>query len=318
MKMKNRRSIGFCLPCCLVLLSQLAVVQSTCAAADLSGELAVGVSQRHDNLNWSIAGGTVNVLSELKWESMSITQLQTFGELQLSNDRLLRAKLGYGVISSGSNQDSDYNGNNRTQEFSRSISKAGGDVFDGSISLGKRFRLSQPGGTNGFYVTPFFGISVHRQNLKMVEGVQTLSVGFPAIPLGPFPGLDSSYDANWVGPWFGAEAMIEAERGWIAKAGVEYHSIDYSASANWNLRTDLAHPLSFRHIAAGEGIVMSLGATYPFGKNWKLDFILENFNWNTHAGTDQVFLANGTAGFMRLNAVKWDSTSCRFGVVREF
>jgi len=318
MKMKNRHGIGCCLPCCLVLLSQLASLPGTSTAADLSGELTVGISQRHDNLNWSIAGSTVNVLSELKWESMSITQLQTAGEIRLNNDRLLRAKLGYGVIYSGTNQDSDYNGNDRTQEFSRSFSNAGGDVLDGSISLGKRLRLLESSGRNGFYLTPFVGMSMHRQNLKMTDGVQTLSVAPYAIPLGPFPGLDSSYDANWLGPWLGAEAMIESERGWIAKASVEYHLIDYSASANWNLRADLAHPVSFRHTTNGEGFVMSLGASYPFGKNWKLDFILESLNWNTRNGSDQVFLADGTVGHMRLNAVNWDSTAIHIGIVREF
>jgi len=69
----------------------------------------------------------------------------------------------------------------------------------------------------------------------MTDGVQIIPAS------GPFPGLASSYDAQWIGPWLGAEALIEAERGWSIMANFEYHLADYSASANWNLRTDLAH-----------------------------------------------------------------------------
>jgi len=101
-------------------------------------------------------------------------------------------------------------------------------------------------------------------------------------------------------------------------ASVEYHLVDYSASANWNLRADLEHPVSFIHAASGDGVVLSLGAAYAVDKNWKIDFMMEQQNWSTGAGNDQVFLADGTVGYTRLNAVNWDSTAYYFGVVREF
>ena len=310
--MKNRSNTTPCISGFVVFISLLLVPPVVYAAADMSGELSVGISQRKDNLNWSIAGSTVNVLSELKWENMSITQLQAAGEIHLKNDRRVRAKLGYGVIDSGTNQDSDYNGNNRTQEFSRSISNAGGNVLDASIALGKKLLLRDLSAGKSFYVTPFVGLSINQQNLTMTDGVQIIPAS------GPFPGLASSYDAQWIGPWLGAEALIEAERGWSIMANLEYHLADYSASANWNLRTDLAHPVSFRHTATGAGFVMSLGASYPVKKNWEMEFTLVRQNWSTNAGSDQVFLADGTFGYMRLNAVNWDSTAFYFGIIREF
>ena len=302
----------------VVFISLLLVTLAVYADADMSGELSVSISQRNDNLNWNIAGSTVNVLSELKWENMSITQLQVAGEINLSNDRRARAKLGYGAVDSGTSQDSDYNGNNRTQEFSRSISNAGGDVLDASIGLGKKLYLRELGKGKSFYVMPFVGLSIHQQNLTMTDGVQIISSAPSTAPLGPFPGLDSSYGARWMGPWLGAEALIETERGWSMMANVEYHLVDYSASANWNLRADMAHPVSFEHSATGDGFVMSLGASYPVNNKWKVDLILERQNWSTQAGSDQVFMADGTVGYTRLNAVNWDSTAYYFGVVREF
>jgi hypothetical protein len=300
------------MPGCIALLSQLTALPGASADTDISKELSVSISHRNDNLNWNIAGSTVDVLSELKWEDMSIAQLQTAGEIHLKNELRVRASLGYGVVNSGTNQDSDYKGNNRTQEFSRSISDAGGDVLDASIGLGQKLHLRDLSAGKSFYLTPFLGLSVHQQNLTMTNGVQVIPAS------GPFPGLSSSYDAQWMGPWWGAEALIETERGWSVKANLEYHLIDYSANANWNLRADLVHPISFKHTAKGDGILMSLGASYPFKKNWKMDFTLERHNWSTNAGNDQIFLADGTIGYARLNAVNWDSTAYFFGIVREF
>jgi len=300
-------------------MSLMAILPSASAATDMPFEVSLSFVQRKDNLSWNIAGSTANVLSELKWEKMSISQLQAAGELHLSRERRIRANLGFGVINSGTNQDSDFNGDNRTQEFSRSNNKAGGDVFDASIGMGKMLHLIDLSAGESFFVTPFVGLSIHQQGLTMTDGVQTLCIPPScSLPLGPLPGLASSYDARWMGPWLGAEALIETERGWSMMANVEYHLVGYSASANWNLRADLAHPVSFRHIASGDGIVVNLGASYLINNKWKLDFIMERQNWSTQAGSDWIFLADRTVGYTRLNEVNWDSTAYYFGVIRKF
>lgn len=322
-EMKKRASNITCMSGCIASISLLLVLPTASAAIDTPMTLAVSAGQRKDNLNWSIPGNGVNVLSELKWEDLAITQLQAVVEFHLKNDRRLRARLGYGVIGSGANQDSDYNGNNRTQEFSRSNNKAGGNVFDASIGMGKMLRLRDLSEGKYLYVTPLVGLSLHRQNLTMTDGVQTVCV-LPdcKIPLGPFPGLASSYDAQWLGPWLGAEARIETEQGWSVMANAEYHLAEYSAKANWNLRTEpvtgFAHPVSFRHTATGDGFVLSLGASYPVGNNWKMNFTMEQRKWTTRAGSDQVYFADGTVGYTRLNAVHWDSTAYNLGIVRKF
>ena len=312
MKLKKLHCIGACMPSCVVLISQMVVLPAARAATELPMAFSVGTGQRKDNLSWSIASNTVNVISELKWENLSISQLQSTGEFNLKNDRWLRVKLGYGVINSGTNQDSDYSGNNRTQEFSRSNSKAGGDVLEASIGIGKKLRLRELSAGKTIYVMPSVGLSIHQQNLIITDGTQAIP------PLGPFPGLASSYDSQWVGPWLGAEVLLETERGWVMMANAEYHLVGYTAKANWNLRTELAHPVSMRHTAAGEGIVLSLGASYLVGKNWKINFTLEQHQWTTRAGRAQVYFADGTVSYGRLNAVNWDSTSYNFGIVRHF
>src|SRR3989304_5599368 len=220
MKLKKRHSIIVGLPSCVALILLLAVPQAVSAATYVPMTLSVSAGQRKDNLNWSIAGNGVNVLSELKWENLAIAQLQAVAEFHLKNDLRLRARLGYGVIDSGNNQDSDYDGNNRTLEYSRSNNKAGGDVLDASIGFGKRLRMRDLSAGRSFYVTPFVGLSMHRQNLTMTDGVQTISSASTP-PLGPIPGLASSYDAQWMGPWLGAGALGETGQGWavLAKRG---------------------------------------------------------------------------------------------------
>ena len=189
-------------------------------STDTPFEFFLGVGSRNDNLDWNIAGGSVNILSELKWENLKIAQLSAAARLNIDADWSLRGMLAYGRINSGSNQDSDYNGNNRTVEFSRSNNKGGGAVRDGSIGLGRTLRLLNDADGNSLSVTPLVGLSIHQQNLTMTEGFQTL----PAT--GSFPGLDSSYDAKWQGPWVGMDALLDSSGDWSLTVTGEYHWAD--------------------------------------------------------------------------------------------
>ncbi len=80
-----------------------------------------------------------------------------------------RAMHGYGWIHHGDNQDSDYDGDNRTIELSRSNNKTEGDnVSDWSAGLGYQFNLADADYLFGHKVMLAFlaGYSKHKQNLK--------------------------------------------------------------------------------------------------------------------------------------------------------
>lgn len=282
------------------------------ASTDREFEFSLGAGYRKDSLDWSEAGGAVNVLSELKWENLKIAQVTATARLNLPSDWSLRGKLALGRIYSGSNQDSDYNGNNRTLEFSRSNNRGGGEVRDGSIGLGRTLRLLNYEGENFLSVTTSAGLSTHRQNLTMTEGFQTI----PAT--GSFPGLNSSYDAQWQGPWVGMDAVLQSGDNWSLTATGEYHWADFSAHANWNLRTDFSHPLSFVHNAKGQGLLLAAGATYHAGRDWRISLSVEAQQWNTGAGIDQTFFSDGSVGYNFLNGVNWESTAVNVGVHYRF
>jgi hypothetical protein len=284
-------------------------------------QYTINIGYRNDDLDWNIAGSTVNILSELTWSDLEILQLEYAFTRNLPNRFKLKGSLAYGLIFDGENQDSDYDGNNRTLEFSRSNNSADdGNTSDVSIGLGYFFPLL----TKNFIATPLVGFSFHGQNLTMTEGVQTIATPLRTPVLGPFAGLNSSYDAKWYGPWVGLDLKARIyKRDGTSLAheiliGIEFHWADYYAEADWNLRTDFDHPKSFEHEADGSGIVFWAGYNYFFNPQWSLSFSGKYQEWETDPGIDRIFFADGSEVKTRLNEVNWESFSLMVGVTCRF
>lgn len=279
---------------------------------------------RVDDLDWNIAGtpaGTdPNVLSELTWEDLEIYQLRASGKLRVGRPDFpyfttyLRGSLGYGWIVDGEVQDSDYAGDDRTLEFSRSVSdNDDDDVWDLSVGLGFRFPLWE----ERLAFSPVVGYSYHEQNLNMTDGVQVLDP-LDLFGLGPFPGLDSTYETMWRGPWAGVDFEFMPVERLSLTGSFEYHWPDYEAEADWNLRSDLAHPKSFEHEADGEGIVLSVDAVFDLDERWSLNLSGDYQDWETDSGDDRTFFADGSVGVTRLNEVNWESYAVMLGVIYNF
>jgi len=273
---------------------------------------------RRDDLNWSIAGigSRPNILSELKWQDIEIATFNVGSTLYLKSNWLVNIDLVYGNIFAGQNQDSDYNGNNRTLEFSRSNNGANeGSVLDISTSVGYRWQplFNQNKSYPNLELRPQLGLSYHSQNLKAVDGLQTI----PAI--GAFAGLDSNYDASWFGPWLGLDSRINFSDKFTVALNLEYHYVEYDASANWNLRTDFAHPESFTHEAIGYGLVSSLSSQLQLNNNLSLNLSVDYQDWQAHRnGIDTTYLSNGTSLTTKFNGVNWRSFGANLGLVYEF
>jgi hypothetical protein len=295
-------------------------------------QLELSNAYRQDDLDWNIAGNLngsdPNVLSELSWDDLKIYQLQFQLKALMSKIFYFRGSLAYGWIFDGDVQDSDYSGDNRTLEWSRSNSDADdGDVVDASAGIGYPFSFGRKVEVG---IRPLVGYSYHEQNLKMTNGEQTLSVpalappGISPPPLGPIPGLDSSYEAKWKGPWVGLELNLRAREpaSWIERLegdfGFEYHWANYDAQADWNLRSDLAHGKSFEQDADGDGVVFAAGLKFFFNPNWAVSCDFSYQNWQTDQGTDKVNFANGNSEATRLNEVNWTSLTAGLGIVFRF
>lgn len=275
-------------------------------------EYSLNASYRQDNLNWSISGAGANVASAVSWNKIIIAQLRATAKINLNSNWLVRAVYTSGAVKSGDSRDSDYAGNNRTQEFSRSDNQTGGSVRDLSIGLGRKFCLFDfPSGWE-MYVSPVAGMSVHQQNLTMTDGRQTIPSS------GAITGLNNSYDTQWKGTWLGMDALLGFGESFSLNSTAEYHKVDYTADANWNLRSEFAHPTSFKHVAQGNGVLVSVGISYRVSRNFLLNTTFEQQNWSTYAGYDQTNFSYGTTSFYTLNQVNWDSSSYSLGAAYQF
>lgn len=301
--------------CALLSLSFLSLLlYAGTALAEPGIDFTLGAGTRVDNLNWNIAGDTSgaspNVLSELRWQNLESYQVKAKADAKL-HLVYMRATMDYGWINSGVNQDSDYLGNNRTIEISRSNNNAdSGNVWDVTVGAGIRKHYAAAGG--GFDIIPMLGASYNRQDLRMTDGFQTIP------PTGAFSGLKSTYNARWFGPWAGMD-LIGAFDSWTFTGSFEYHFLtDYKADADWNLRDDFQHPVSFEHTAGGSGVVVSLGADYAMSRRWSVNAAFDLQNWQARRGTDRTFFTDGTTADTRLNEVNWNSYALTVGVKYAF
>ncbi|MBV1914267.1 MAG: hypothetical protein KUG72_02715 [Pseudomonadales bacterium] len=280
-------------------------------------EVSFRVGYRVDQLDWNIASDpsgthTPNILSELTWDDIESVELQFDFSGKLASQFYYHLDLSIAGIRKGKNQDSDYHGNNRTLEFSRSNNNAS-DGYLGDISgaIGYPIQLDEDG-KKRFRLTPLLGYSYHRQNFSITDGEQTLaSAGTP--PLGPIAGLDSSYEAEWYGPWFGFELAFVLAPGVNLDIQFEHHVGEYLGVGNWNLREDFQHPRSFEHIADSSGNSLFLSLVIDRGWLWIVSAQFQK--WQTDAGTDRIFFSDDTSVTTRLNEVNWQSNSLSFGVV---
>jgi len=271
---------------------------------------------RWDELNWNIAGddGSPNIISELEWEDLEIYQLRGGGKLDFGIGKApfslcLKGSLAYGWIVDGKNQDSDFDGEDHTGEYSRTNNKSDdGNVLDVSAGIGPRFHVSDT-----LAVIPLVGISYHEQNLTITDGFQTIP------STGSFEGLDSTYETQWYGPWAGIDAEFIPLKRLSLYGSFEYHWVDFEADADWNLRDTLAHPKSFEHEADGNGIVLALGGRYDLTEQWAVHLNLEYRDWKAEHGKIRFFYADdGAERVQRLNEVNWESRSAMLGMTYHF
>src|SRR3569623_985030 len=99
----------------------------------------------------------------------------------------------------------------------------------------------------------------------------------------------------------------------------EYHFTDYHAEANWNLRDDWAHPVSFVHDTRATGVVAALELNRKLSERWSFVARVESQRFVGEPGTDIINSIDSYTGAIeqlsaRLNAVMWQSLAANVGV----
>lgn len=301
-------------------------------AANLSAnyfdvDFDLGAGYRQDSLKWSIAGpnNTPNVLSELSWNKLRILQFYSAAKMVTPNSFVAKGYADYGKIHQGRNRDSDYAGNDKTLEFSRSDNNAGrGEVFDLSAAIGYQWDFCE----ERFSLSPFVGVSHHEQHLQMYNGNQVVNTVFPQ-DVGPFPNLHSAYKARWSGPWAGFDLFYRPSCDLDFFGGFEYHWATFHGKGHWNLRTDFFG--DFKQHAHGYGLLGTLGMKWRIFGCWKIGILGEAQIWKTRHGKDHTVVLEDIRDpegnilevlpatvEQRLNKVQWCSFSVSATLVYAF
>jgi len=306
---------------CIIFMAGLITTVSQKAGADTIDTLEFGLNAgfRVDQIDWNIAGNLagqdIDVLSDMDFKDLNIWQVGARGKLAVGSNHVdyrtyIRGALDFGWLTDGAGRDSDFHGNNRTNEVSRSFSDIkGNNVFDGSIGLGFEKDYWQGRCTLGW----LGGYSYSEQDLHLTNGRQLLPTG------ATIPNLDSTYTSKWHGPFVGLDLELRPWRHFSLLGSAEYHWVDYEAKADWNLREGLAHPVSFKHEANnGDGVVLALRGRYQFNSGWDLDLIFDYRDFSVKDGTDRTTLADGTSTSGRLNEANWTSYTTSVGLTHRF
>jgi hypothetical protein len=308
-----------------------------CTAAQLQDvTLSLEQGVRSDELTWSISGQSldddVDVLSELNWDEVAIYQVGMNGGGTISaiswldSDLYFAGSVALGVIYSGEVTDSDYAGDDRSLEWSRSVSDAGaGESFDISVEVGPILHL----GDRPLKIIPVAGFSLNYLGLVLRDGDQVLSengirqryFGMDAllpVAVGPITDLDSCFDAYWYGPFLGLRLNASVTPQFSLTTALNYHLSFYYAEADWNLRQDLDHPVSFTQDAVGGGVSLGLQAFYRLGEHWSLELKAVARYWSLFSGYDRTYLSSGDTTTTDLNDISWRTQSLSAGLNYRF
>lgn len=280
--------------------------------------LDVHAGYRNDSLQWSIAdpGNAIDILSELSWRNLRMATVGADARYQNSTPFVWLAQFDYGYTTQGRVQDSDYWQSGRQQEFSRSTGSAHGSQALG-LSAGIGLPFKQEHGSWHVQLMPILGLASQHQRLRYRDGQQVHVYAGSQTPLGPIQGLNTRYDARWNGVWGGLELALQNRVDFTLRLRLEQHVSDYSAKANWNLRTDFAQPVSFRQWAAAQGRTLIVEARYAYANVYFLAQASHSA-WKARRGTDEIYLASGQTQQTPFNATRWESDRVSLGLGFEF
>ena len=287
---------------------------------DLTIGLDTGYRTSQMKFNIADPTGNPNVLSELQWKSVSGYEFEPKVEYTQKTGRAkglhLEASVNKSITTSGNNQDSDYLGNNRTGEFSRSNNSSDAGHAEGfSGAIGYAFDFDSDKRKTVARFTTLVGYAMQSQKFVSRDGNQTISAYGNTLPIGAFSGLMSSYTMDWNAPFVGAEFTSNfTNTQHIKLLGDYYFSGSYNGTGHWNLRSDLAQPDSFKHSANGNGFMLGAEYGWQFRPRWELDLSAGFSDFKTKSGTDTVNGASGVSSITRLNQAEWQSQSYMAGL----
>jgi len=260
------------------------------------------------------------IASELEWEDID-SDIPVFSvDLALLHNVRISGRYGSGDIDDGELTDSDFLSVSTPFEstgnikFSESKSDTDGDTEFYDINV--HYELPEKWYPKLLsHAEVFLGYEYYSDELHMMNGVQTVSDGFFAPPVGPFGGLDSTYDFEWEGVRLGARAEYNPHP--KVSVGVTLAVLavlDYSGEGFWNLRREFRRQApNYEHEAdSGEGLDVSVDLEYFPWENVGIRVGYWYKQWSASDGEDTKFFTDAAAAELGLDGT---STTADLGDV---
>ncbi len=282
-------------------------------------EISLSEGWRHDRFSWNIAGPNKkpNVISELTWKDLKTWYTRVGTKITSDEGMFLKAHIGHGIIYHGKNQDSDYNRNNRKGEFSRTIHKATGRMYDANIMVGQELWISSDSS-----ISPQIGYGILSQKFRNTKG--RVVKGYPGIfkklaERDFSKNLNTTYRATWHGPQLGlgAKYKISQELDLFGQYTV-FFPVQYQGKGHWNLRN-----LKFKDktpLFKSFGQTMSFGSEYHFSRNLSLRGEFEISSYIAKDGKETSYHTSTPSRKIKqpFNKAKLTSLFPRIGLVYKF
>lgn len=293
------------------------------ATSTRAGWLSLSMGYRRDDMRFNIgAKGGPNILSELKWTAPAL-QVRADGHWTHVSGATVKGYLAYAhTYAKGREQDSDYALDNRQGEFSRSYADASGsEMVDALLGIGWQLPLAR-----WLTITPMVGLARYESTYRSSNGRQVVSnaayaalLGIPwNAPIGPFDGLRSRYSPVWSSLWQGFDVDLKAGERFSLRAGARHHWFKYKAEADWNLRSDLAHPISFRDTDSGWGWEAEIEASLVLWQDHRLTLTAIQRDFKTRHGNAKTYYANGYNSTIGLRETVLSSRAVQIGYRYDF
>ncbi|MBV8389567.1 MAG: hypothetical protein JO080_07205 [Mucilaginibacter sp.] len=265
-------------------------------------QFSAGGGYQKENFHWSIAGNSngqnPNIYSELKWKNISGVMWNVALQWNFYERLLLTGSYNRSGTTSGTSNDTDYGGDNRTRPvYNQNFNSNKGNTSAWSVGAGYKLIDNKI-----VKLDSYAGYGVHYQSYYLLgdEGYQGQ--------------LNTSYKPQWKGPFVRFASNIQFMKNLGAFADVTYDQVKYNAAADWNLIQNFQHPVSFRQSANGYGIDVSAGLYFTVNRYLVINAGVGFFNWETGNGIDTLYLANGGMEKTQMNGATRNGSHFNLGV----
>ena len=272
-------------------------------------EFAISGGYQTADLRWSIAGNgsgqSPDILSEVKWRSLSGPLAEARIRLNLSRRLFVGGEVSKCSIKTGHATDTDYaDDDRRSPTYHAQL-----DADDGKLSA---FRLY---GGYHFLKGPdvsmaiFAGYTENKEFLFLLDHAANVSGQ---------KNLRSTYNTSWEGIAGGLYCLYRVSS-WLELSGeLQYSQLHYNASADWNLIDAFQHPVSFKQRARGFDVKTSLTCAFRLKPYLSLFMSGAYKHAETGTGMDELFLDSGTVQTTQFNGAFTQAKKITIGTLIQF